>query len=578
MHSTTVMAAVSPTPVLPSPVRQRGWRAHAIRFILALAIVLAVQTCFRAFSDDFSGTADEPSHFLNGLLARDYAAAALTGSFRNPMDFAIDYYLHYPKVAIGNWPPGYPAISGLWMLITGPGRFQALILIALFAAASATVLWAIADDCLAPVPAAVSVGSFVLLAPAADHTLHVVLEWPLTFFGLLAAFSAARAIRTGSHGATAVLGLSLGAAVMIKGNAWALVPATVGALAATRRLRVLWNWQFALAGLTAFGLAAGFYLLTLQSSTHVIKTRALDWPWISGAVLFYILAISRHIGLPYIMLATIGAIAVTQAAVRKRDLLSGCDPVWIVSVWWIAATFLFHIFVTIGPEWRYLCLAAPFVALFAGRGFEALIAANAPSSLVRLAGILMAVILVAATLAGTVRLPSSARGGFRLAAQEANRLLSASPNKALLVAGDSIVEGRATAEIALTDRGRQIYVLRGSKILASDDWMGRSYRPLFATAREAAAEFDRIPISVVVLSRGDTPRVTHESQIEEIVTNPAFGWNLHKRWNLDYGRAAETIEIYWNPANASRPIQSFRVDLSQKLGRSVEYSPGRTLR
>lgn len=561
-------------PVSPVPTR---WRVHLIRFAIALAIVLAFQAAFHAFADDFSGTADEPSHFLNGLLARDYARSVLSGALDNPMDFALDYYLHYPKVAIGNWPPGYPAISGFWMLLLGAGRVQGLLLIALFAAASATLLWTLAEQCLPPWPAALGAFLFVVLAPAVEHMLHVVLEWPLLFFGLLAAYSAIRAVRTGSHAASAVLAISVAAAIMVKGNAWALVPATLGALLTVRRLRVLWNWPFAIAACVSFGLAAGFYLLTLESATHVMKTRPLDWAWISSAFLFYVSAMSRNIGPAYMALAALGVLVVVRNQFRLGLSLRECNPVWIFGAWWIAATFVFHLFVTIGPEWRYLGMAAPFVALFAARGVYALFSLPAYSPL-RIPAALAAIVLVAASVAGTLRLPVTPRGGFRAAASEIQRLTANTANKAVLITGDATVEGRAVAQAALGDPHHELYALRGSKILASDDWIGTSYRPLFASTRDTAAQLDRIPVSVLVIHYGDSARATHERQIEAIAKDPASGWTLQKHWDLGYGNSHETIEVYWNAANARRPIESFRVDLSQKIGRSVEYSPHHTLK
>jgi hypothetical protein len=37
----------------------------------------------------------------------------------NPLAWAENYYLHYPKVAIGQWPPGYHVMEALWSLVWG---------------------------------------------------------------------------------------------------------------------------------------------------------------------------------------------------------------------------------------------------------------------------------------------------------------------------------------------------------------------------------------------------------------------------------------------------------------------------
>ena len=51
---------------------------------------------------------------MTGLMVRDYIAAGFPDS---PFRFAENYYLHYPKVAIGHWPPVFYSIQAAWMLI-----------------------------------------------------------------------------------------------------------------------------------------------------------------------------------------------------------------------------------------------------------------------------------------------------------------------------------------------------------------------------------------------------------------------------------------------------------------------------
>src|SRR5688572_12835379 len=70
--------------------------------LMFLALALALQIVRGSYHDEFNGSPDEPAHFVTGLMVRDYVANGLPGS---PMAFARDYYLHYPKVAFGQWPP-----------------------------------------------------------------------------------------------------------------------------------------------------------------------------------------------------------------------------------------------------------------------------------------------------------------------------------------------------------------------------------------------------------------------------------------------------------------------------------------
>ncbi|HSK21311.1 MAG TPA: hypothetical protein VK912_19300 [Longimicrobiales bacterium] len=48
-------------------------------------------------------------------MVRDYAA---DGCGSSALQFARDYYAHYPKIAIGNWPPLFYMVEGAWLLVT----------------------------------------------------------------------------------------------------------------------------------------------------------------------------------------------------------------------------------------------------------------------------------------------------------------------------------------------------------------------------------------------------------------------------------------------------------------------------
>src|SRR6202012_276509 len=62
--------------------------------------------------------------------------------------FAKNYYVHFPKVAIGHWPPLFHIIQGTWMLAFGRNKGSVLVLMALMAATlAAGVLRFVIPDC-----------------------------------------------------------------------------------------------------------------------------------------------------------------------------------------------------------------------------------------------------------------------------------------------------------------------------------------------------------------------------------------------------------------------------------------------
>ena len=105
---------------------------HATVFGLSLLMTLLLQWRANAFQAEWSEDPDEPAHYVTGLMVRDYIAGGLRGS---PMAFAQNYYAHYPKVAIGHWPPVFYLMQAGWMLLFGISRASLLGLMATLGAA-----------------------------------------------------------------------------------------------------------------------------------------------------------------------------------------------------------------------------------------------------------------------------------------------------------------------------------------------------------------------------------------------------------------------------------------------------------
>jgi hypothetical protein len=79
-------------------------------FAAYFLICVAVQASTGAWEAPFTSYADEPSHFVGAVMARDYLRSGLTAT---PMTFARNYYQHYPFLAIGHWPPFFYAVMAV---------------------------------------------------------------------------------------------------------------------------------------------------------------------------------------------------------------------------------------------------------------------------------------------------------------------------------------------------------------------------------------------------------------------------------------------------------------------------------
>ena len=110
-------------------------------FIAATLICVSIgtfQISRGAYRSSLAGHPDEAAHFVSGLCVLDYLRAGLG---TNPIKFVESYYAHYPKVALGHWPPMFYIIQAAWYGLTGESVFQAILLAGIAAALTALTLY-----------------------------------------------------------------------------------------------------------------------------------------------------------------------------------------------------------------------------------------------------------------------------------------------------------------------------------------------------------------------------------------------------------------------------------------------------
>jgi hypothetical protein len=105
---------------------------------------------------------------------------------------------------------------------------------------------------------------------------------------------------------------------------------------------------------------------------------------------------------------------------------------------------------------------------------------------------------------------------------------------AVLLASDSIGEGSVIAAIAATDKRPRMVVLRGSKILVSEDWLGRNPRDHFGTLDELRKLLDSIPVEAVMVDEAVNPqwhRPYHE-MVAQLLHTDTCTWNLEGTYEV----------------------------------------------
>ena len=129
----------------PGDSSRNQWGAR-IRRVLApvtaagvlLLWVAVLQLREGAYQSDLASHPDEAAHFVTALCLLDYVKTALGTS---PVEFAESYYVRYPKVAFGHWPPAFFGLQAFWYWIVGATPPAAILLVGLITAFAAIVLF-----------------------------------------------------------------------------------------------------------------------------------------------------------------------------------------------------------------------------------------------------------------------------------------------------------------------------------------------------------------------------------------------------------------------------------------------------
>ena len=163
---------------------------------------------------------DEAGHFMNGMLVRDYLTDGLG---ENPMQFARQYYLNYPKIAPGMWPPLYHGLLGIFLLPGWPPETAALLLIGLAAAWTGWRLFRILSLLTTRRLAFAIAAAFLCTPVIVNLSSAVMLDIVIAAFALEATYWLALFVGSGHWRHAALYGLFAAGGCLTKGNGLAIL-------------------------------------------------------------------------------------------------------------------------------------------------------------------------------------------------------------------------------------------------------------------------------------------------------------------------------------------------------------------
>jgi hypothetical protein len=530
-------------------------RLAAVLAALLLAAIL-FQILGNAYASEFGGYPDESAHFITGLMIRDYIAS---GFHQGPMQYAENYYLHYPKVAFGMWGPLLHITEAGWMLVFPPSRITALVLMALITALTAFFLYcALRDDTGTPLAFLAAV-MFIAVPNVQTYTGMVMSDGMVALMDFLAAMAFARYLDTENWKYSAQFGVFATLSVLTKGNGVALVFLPLFAMIFARKLRLLMRGSLWVSAIPLILVAAPWQVFSAKM-LNGIADRQPGWVFLPRLTAMVVTVLGAAL-IPLI------AIGVYDRLIANRRTASGK---WPAAAALICGFWLFHWLIpSVGPEPRYVIAVTPPMLMFLMAGVECLARWIPKPALYSHRALAVAAAMVIVFAATGFSIPRQQHHGFDEIAQLVEQ--PGYKNSAVLVASEGDGEGMLIDEVAMREARPSHFVLRASKMLGQGDWMGNHYALKYRTPEDVMKFLDGIPVELVVIDNqpGVTTPTYYALLKQTIAAFPSL-WEHAGTYSQAPG-TGPTIDVYRLKSAAGRNPGKIRIDMPFTLGRSIEH-------
>lgn len=439
-----------------------------------------------AWSSDFGGHADEAAHVVTGLMVRDYIAGGFLEQW-HPMRYAEDYYERFPKVAIGHYPPGFYIVEALFLLpYRQPGAV--LVMMVCLAATVGWQTWRIARDLGLESWVGVLLGALVIWLPLVrTYTAIVMSDLLLVILILEATRAFGRFLEKERWRDSWAFGIFAALAILTKGSGLLLALVPPLAIALTGRWRLIKSPRLWVAPVPVVVLALPWMLATRHITEEGMSTIPFQ-EYVFSAIAKYFPGVAHEIGW---LAAVISVVAALLMLKRDRRKDSGMAVLWAL----VLGLFIFYLSIPSGLDLRYLLPLFPPLLVMAAYCLRRLVGWAFPQVEA------WAVVGLAAIIAMEVSRPVEKRYVGASAAVESILASNAGEERInVLVVSDTSGEGAITAAAAFLSP-RLLQVDRGSKQLASSDWLGRGYETKFEDGDSLQSIFRERGTDFVVIEK-----------------------------------------------------------------------------
>ena len=533
-----------------------GW--FILVFLLSLSLAVFLQKRSGSHDAELSGYPDEPAHYVTGLMIRSYLHE---GHWKSPTQFAEDYYLHYPKVAIGHWPPIYYLAQFLWTLVFPATINSILYLQAVLLAATSAILFTIAKRRFGVWLALILCGAFLILRPTQELASEIMSEPLLALSTLGATWSIARYFETARSALLIGFVVLVEVAAHTKGSGIALagVPVLLGVCLGRRD--VLRKRGFWLVQLVMLVVLIPWQIFTLKMvsngtdgplSLRLALTQAREF----GPIMVNVF------GWPLLILILSGAYLAIVSRMHRDPLLVSCAVT-------ATLTLVFHCISPSGAEDRRLFMALPDALLFTPLPFLYLAQPRQRRSWPTV----LLFIVVASSLFSTRLAFRKAAVGYRRSAGWLLANINNRGENAVLIASDiDDGEGMLISEIGQRQPKPTLYIVRSSKLFEDCDWQRRDCRPIITDPSRAETVLDSMPVRYVVIDRfSGLASAARNEVLRRMIDEHSDLWVLRNTESAiapGVGNRGEIL-IYQRVGLSQSDQVHVRVNLNRMIGRVI---------
>lgn len=469
----------------------RYWEYGLVGIVLFIEAFL-LQWFGGALDSEYSRYSDEPAHYVTALMVYEYLKSE---DYSDPLGFAEDYYAHYPKVALGHWPPVFYVLLAVWFIFFGVTRISVMCFIALIAVSTGIVIYHLAKSQFDKRGGIFAAILFLALPLVQQATGVVMLGHMVTLFTLVSVIFLARFLSTEKFIHGFLFSIFAACAILTRGSAWAICLMPILSMLFAWRFSMLTRPVFWLTAIPILVLCAPWYLIMPSiNSGATVGGSVFSMGFTQQAVPHFAKILFEAIGIVIFIPAILGVWSKLIFPLLRRKQV---DLMWSALAALIVATYLMHIFVAVAFDSRYMLITMPALVLFAVAGIEWIIEKFKTSEYDKYISVSIYTLVVIIFLLTNFSVSATTNTGYSLALSEISKQLKTGQH-AVLIASDAFGEGTIIAAAA-AQRSSEDYFLRGSKLFVDQDWSGRVLKEKFHSTTEIAELLNEIPVNAVIL-------------------------------------------------------------------------------